>query len=425
MDLTSVKGCAEFLNVAPSTVRAWIHRGQLVAQIRNGKYWLPKQQNLEFLLNKLRERGTQPPRPYVPKEIANYHRWHTVLDEFCWLLKVTYTPRPAMRRKQFRLDQIFANYLQEGTGDIDRIAQALGPGPERDPTVSEDLRRGWYNELAFTMPLRDSLIGLSFSDIQRNQETSNARYVFPSWRIVSNYYAAYFFLRSIAIQKEPNLNIQRHSSTINAFKHNVIPVLQPNLWSFPFDIAWTPGVRVFTNKIVIAQLPHLGYNYARHPREPNRLPIESFKFVRSFFRQRARSQQKSHIAYTLIDFLRELRVWANYVDIDNLINLWGRGYRTFLDQNLSVLLFFLAGIAEVAFIAVRHERQYLEQVQYFYDRFVCSNQEVKDVFDRSPMFQRMLIYRHLGIIRGDIKLDVEADINEIMLLDDGKADALV
>ena len=295
---------------------------------------------------------------------------------------------------------------------MERIARALGSKPKHDVAVIEDLRRGWYNELAFAMPLRESLIGLSFRDIVRNQDISNSRFVFPSWRIVSAYYALYFFLRSVTLQKQPNVDVKRHSSTINAFKYNVIPALEPNIWRFPFDIAWTPGVRVFKRNTVIAQLPHLGYKYAQHPREPNRSPIESFEFIRGYFRQRAKAR-KNPTTYNLIDLLRELRVWANYIDIDNLINLWGPGYRTFLDQNLSTLLFFLAGVGELGFLAVREESKYLVQMQSFYDQFVCSNPEVESAFSRSPMFHRMLIYRELGLIRGEIELKVATNINEI------------
>ena len=360
----------------------------------------------------MREIQTRPRRPYVPREIADYNRWHTVLDDFCWLLKVTYTPPSDLKRKQFRLDVIFANYLRESIGEMERIASALGSKPTHDVAVTEDLRRGWYNELAFAMPLRESLIGLSFRDIVRNRDISNSRFVFPSWRIVSAYYALYFFLRSVTLQKEPNVNVQRHSSTINAFKYNVIPALESNIWRFPFDITWTPGVKVFKRKTVIAQLPHLRYKYAQHPREPNRSPIESFKFIRGYFPQRAKAR-KNPTTYNLIDLLRELRIWANYIDIDNLSNLWGPGYRTFLDHNLSTLLFFLAGVGELAFLAVREERKYLVQMQSFYDTFVCSNPEVENAFSRSPMFHRMLIYRELGLIRGEIKLKVATNTNEI------------
>ena len=414
MDLTSVKGCADFLGVAPSTVRSWIRTGQLFADIRDGTYWLPEEPNFSFFSNKFRELQARPRRPYVPREIADYNRWHTVLDEFCWLLKVTYTPPPELKRKQFRLDVIFANYLRETIGGMEGIASALGSKPTNDVAVTEDLRRGWYNELAFAMPLRESLIGLSFRDIVRNQDISNSRFVFPSWRIVSAYYALYFFLRSVTLQKEPNVNLQRHNSTIKDFKHNVVPVVESNIWSFPFDIAWTPGIKVFKRKTVVAQLPHLSYKYAQHPREPNRSPIESFEFIRGYFRQRAKAR-KNPATYNLIDLLRELRVWANYIDIDNLINLWGPGYRTFLDQNLSTLLFFLAGVGELGFRAVRGERKYLVQMQSFYDQFVCSNHEVENAFSRSPMFHRMRIYRELGLIRGEIKLKVATDINEISI----------
>ena len=187
-----------------------------------------------------------------------------------------------------------------------------------------------------------------------------------------------------------------------------------NIWRSPLDISWEPGVRVFKRGTTIAQLQHLKYNYARHPRNPNRLPIESFDFIRGYFRQRSKARKKP-ITYNLIDFLRELRVWANYIDIDNLINLWGLGYRAFLDQNLSTLLFFLASVGELSFLAVRGERKYLGQMQSFYDQFVCKNPEVEQGFTRSPMFHRMLIYQELGLIQGKIKLNVVTDINEISI----------
>lgn len=255
---------------------------------------------------------------------------------------------------------------------------------------------------------------LAFSDIQRNRDISNSRFVFPSWRIVSAYYAIYFFLRSVTVQKEPNVNIQRHNATINAVKHNVIPSLASNIWRFPFDIVWTPGVKVFKRETVVAQLPHLRYKYAQHPREPNRSPIESFEFIRGYFRRRSKAWN-SPTTYNLIDLLRELRIWANYIDINNLINLWGPGYRAFLDQNLSTLLFFLGGVGELGFVAVRGEGEYLGQLQWFYDQFVCANPELENAFGRSPLFHRMRIYRELGLIHGEIKLRVATDINEISI----------
>ena len=155
MDLTSVNGCADALGVAPSTIRRWIRTGQLVAETRHGRYRLPEEPNFSFLFSKIREIQTRPSRPYVPREIAGYNRWHTVLDEFCWLLKVTYTSPAELKRKVFRLDVIFANYLRDSIGEVEEIARALGSKPTHDVAVAEDLRRGWYNELAFAMPLRE------------------------------------------------------------------------------------------------------------------------------------------------------------------------------------------------------------------------------------------------------------------------------
>ena len=69
----------------------------------------------------------------------------------------------------------------------------------------------------------------------------------------------------------------------------------------------------------------------------------------------------------------------------------------------------------MGFLAVRGERKYLVQMQSFYDKFVCHNPEIENVFSRSPMYHRMLIYRELGLIRGEVKLNVATDINEISI----------
>jgi len=410
--LDTVRGLAEFLEVTPGTVRSWIRRGSLVAERRGTRYHIPNDINADFVQKKLKEKHERPNSPFVPKEIGAYEKWHTVLDEFCWLLKVTYTTREDLKARRFRLDSLLAAYLEPNISKVVKIGKLLGSNPSRKTMVSADLRRGWYNELFYSVPLKTSTLGLSFADIHSNHESSDDRFTFPSWRIVSAYYACYFYLRAITIQKEPAVNVQRHDATINAFKFNVVPVLSSNIWAFPIDISWSPRTRISRRQLPLHSLTHLQYGYAAHPRAPHRSPSESFEFVYDQFRRRAK-QRKNPKRYTLLDFLREFRVWANYIDIDNLLSLWGAGYRAFLDQNLSAITFFIAAISEFGFVAVRGPDEYLHELQSFYDGFICNNPALESSFPNTPMYQRMVIFSRLGLIDGNIQLRRHVDINAV------------
>jgi hypothetical protein len=412
--LNTVNGLAEFLEVTPGTVRTWIRSRALTAERRGAQYYIPQDLNSEFVLQKLNEKHNRPDSPFVPKEIEAYEKWHTVLDEFSWLVKVTYSSREELRARRFRLDSLLTAYLSPNLGNIAKIGRFLGTHPARNTIVSADLRRGWYNELAFAFPLKTSTLGLTFADIHNNRESSDNRFVFPSWRIVSAYYACYFYLRSLTVQKEPAVNLQRHDATINAFKYNVVSVLGGNLWAFPFDVSWTPRTRVYRRQLPTRSLPHLRYQYAVHPRAPYRSPDESFEFIYEDFRRRGK-QRKNITKYTVLDFIREFRVWANYIDIDNLLSLWGSGYKAFLDQNLSAMIFFIAAISEFGFMAVRGSGEYLRELQAFHDRFICNNLELEKRFTSTPTFQRMIIFSRLGITNGTIKLRSHVDPNAVLI----------
>lgn len=195
----------------------------------------------------------------------------------------------------------------------------------------------------YSLPSKTSTLGLSFKDVESNKRTATERFAFPSWRISMAYYSAYFFLRSITLQKQANLRLQEHSATVNSFKNNVLPTLSRVIWKFPFDISYTPVTRFTQGKSVIKQIPHLKHAYCSHPRPPQRLPFQLCKHVHQVFRNRGTRGAKS-FSYTLFDYLHDFRVWANYLEIDNWLSLSGEGYKSFLDQNLSIILFFRPAI---------------------------------------------------------------------------------
>lgn len=190
---------SEFLGVTVETVRRWIRTGVLIAEKKGNKYVIPETENAEFLIQKIKQKQSQPDTPFVPKEIETYDKWHTLLDELCWLVKITYSSRENLKSKKFRLDTLLSSYLQTNSVCLSTVARAIGNSPLRETTVAGDLKRGWYNELAFAFPLKISTLGLTFRDIHENQDASDDRFLFPSWRIVSAYYASYFYLRSLTV----------------------------------------------------------------------------------------------------------------------------------------------------------------------------------------------------------------------------------
>lgn len=113
--------------------------------------------------------------------------------------------------------------------------------------------------------------------------------------------------------------------------------------------------------------------------------------------------------------MHDLRIWANYLEIDNLLSLWSPGYRAFLDQNLATVLFFLGGIAELCFIASFGSREYERLLQEFYNATATNDIQIQDDFLRSPMFQRQELHIALGFSASPLVLLKKPDLNEVRL----------
>jgi excisionase family DNA binding protein len=411
----TISQLAQILEVSKNTIRSWIKQGTLSAIKEKGRYIVINEEaNNKFIVNKIKSKMYKPRKAYVSKEIGIYHEWHQTLDEICWLIKTIYTPKESMKRREFRIDNIFAQFLIQNHIRLDKLGKIYLPEVNLNTgLISDDLKRGWYNELAYIVPLKESTLGISFSDIEKNKDISNLRFTFPSWKIICAYYSVYFYLRAITLQKEPNINIKSHNSSINAFKHNLMPALEKVIWRFPLNISWNPNVRVFRKQLPVNTIPHLKYKYACHPRTPYSTPSQLFENIYSTFRKKGKLNG-AHFRYTILDFLHDFRVWSNYLDIDNLLNLWGGGYKGFIDQNLSLLLFFIGGISELSYISVHGQSKYVENLQNIYELFALKNPELEKVFINTPPYQRFVIFNKLGFISEKIILRKEYNINEVL-----------
>jgi len=127
-------------------------------------------------------------------------------------------------------------------------------------------------------------------------------------------------------------------------------------------------------------------------------------------------KRQKPIAYTLFDYLHDFRIWANYLEIDNLLSLAGEGYKSFLDQNLSLVLFFFGGFAELSFISIFGENSYAKSLRRFFNLVVTSKALSENDLTMVPHYQRLQIYRLLGLVKINVEPRVNPDINAISLI---------
>jgi len=411
----TVAALAEILRVTPASVRRWISRGLIKAVKASGRYVIPIQANNDFFVARIKENVERPPKPYVPNEIKGYDEWHRTVDELCWLLKVCYALPENVKKRRFRLDALFHSYLTSNSIDPAKVARVFAPpSAYGERLVVSDLKRGWYNELSYAFPLKHSTLGLSFRDIDLNASATDIRFAFPSWKITEAYYGVYFYLRAVVLQKLTGFRLQEHGAAIACFKNSVLAPLSRVLWRFPLNITYVPGQRVYRRDLPLASLPHTRFAYSCHPRAPHSTPIDVFNNIYRVFGKRACAATKP-TRYTLFDYLHDFRVWANYLDVDNLLRLWGTGYKGFLDQNLSLITFFVGGVAELCYISVYGPAAYVRHLQELYDLFGANNQELKKQFTRTPLWQRHQILHTMGVVPEKLKIIEEPDVNAVVL----------
>ena len=415
-DTVSVEAFSRRLEVSPNTVRRWLRQGKLLGEKSGGRWAILRADNSSFVMDHFRSQLSRPYFPDVPAEIGNFHKWHKVIDELCWLIKVCYSGTRTIQKKRFRLEQLYASYLAVNRIRLGSVRHELSSksGGTQD-SVAADLRRGWYNELAFLTPLKPSTLGLGHADLQLNVDASDERFTFPSWRIAQAYYAVYHFLRAITSIKFAGFRYEEHNASISAFKSSVLDPLRRSIWYFPLDIGYVPSRRRASKTLLLKRFPYLKFKYCEHPRAPHGAPTELFVNVYDFYGQQAARYGKKR-GYAIVDFLRDFRIWANYQDVDDLLSLHGRGYKAYLDQGLSVLLFFVGGISELCFVARYGQQAYVDLLSEFYDACGRTNEMLANSLPNTAPYQRLQIYNRLKYVEEHITLREADDPNALVLL---------
>jgi excisionase family DNA binding protein len=417
----TVAEAARSLRVSAGTIYRWIGAGTLRRLLVDGRTIIPYDGNSDFFREHLLQRASEPERAYVAPEISRYSKWHEVLDEFVWLLKACYSEPRDLKRRRFRTDVLFSHYVRDNSITLGKLRSAFLSSSTTVPSdIWEDLQRGWYNELAFNLPLRASTLGLSFADLTENEAATAARFTFPSWRITTAYYSVYFYLRAVTRLKQPKFRLVEHGATLRNFKNCALHPFESTVWRFPFDIAYLPGTRKSRKEMLPFRLKHLRFKYALHPRPPHRSPAQAFEHIRQVFRKRSRLNNQV-IHYTLFDFLHDFRVWANYLEIEHLLNLRGPGYKGFLDQALSSILFFVGGVTELVFLALVGETCFRNKCQRFYSVICAASSELESAYPLLPLSQRLDLMKAHGFVLSALRHKVKSNKNLVLTSYDGGA----
>lgn len=418
-DIHTIASLADILEVSPSTVNGWIKKRQLNAFKENGQFIIPMSEaNSQFIVTKIKEKSLRPQKRFRVPELHQYHFWHESIDDFVWLLKVCYSSQEELKKKRFRIDVIYQNYINKNGISPDRTRRhCIDTSNASAARAISDLKRGWYNELFFNYPLREHCLGLSYKDIHINIEKSGERFNFPSWRIISAYYAIYFYLRAIVCANTSLFQLQEHQAALRVFRTSIMNKASKAIWFYPFSIVYDRKKRYQENSFN-SRLPEYSiYAYCNHPRHPYPSTKDVQRSLYNAFKTLYKERNSKDGIYTIYDFMLDFRIWANYLDIDTLTRLKGSGFRAFLDHNLALVLFIIGGIAEITILSLINESQFTKNLNQFFDAFIKPEHSLLSNAHVMPMFQRYFIAEHLGwLSKGSFRFPDEVSDNDIVFM---------
>ena len=118
-------------------------------------------------------------------DFLDYLFFHNLLDKYCFALKAHYSDRETVRKRRYRLDLVFQNYLLRNA----ICAPRRGPGTSSSAIESKvefNLTKGWHNELVRGDPLLPDYlkIGVQLSG-WRGPGTGGL----AAWNVIQSYYA--------------------------------------------------------------------------------------------------------------------------------------------------------------------------------------------------------------------------------------------
>lgn len=333
---------------------------------------------------------------YLEKGFTDYLFLHNSIDIFSWILKMFYAEDKEMvRKRKFRLEVIFQNYFIRNKIKLNNISKSLSEKVKKDD-IESFLLRGWYNELIAAYPATTYYLDIGVNLDARIGDKHPGDQGDFTWKIVQHYYSILDFTRLAVMSVDPDVYPKNAGYRISKiYNNNIKGKLKNKLFYYPF---------IFDSKTVskIKHPKYCNFWYSNYPRETLSIK-ETEEFLLQSYTCFQKSNGKGNI--DVLDYLYELRTWANYMQIDPLLELNTRksGYMKFMLKNLSTINFFFAGFAEIIYIAKFGEEAYLDLLVKFSRDYI----EKVDMFGKEnfilPLYVRLRIYKHLEYISSGIE----------------------
>lgn len=346
---------------------------------------------------------------------GEYLQNHVIIDDFVWMLKLNYSDKDTIKRKKYRKDILFQEYIRENKISIKKIKNTLISDNGDKSKFIYYLKQGWYNELASEYPFSADCMNIGTSiEEDENQWKID---LFPSWYIVKNYYTVYSYYTSLVFTKNKNIRTNEHRKPTQYFNSSLIKPYSKAVLFYPFCISYPQIEKI--EKIRKESRDLWKYNYALCPRSIGNTK-KKFNSIQEYIDSISSKKEKNDFfniereylngldelykklgqkaAINIVDVLYNFRVWANYVGSDTILELKGGGYTRFLERNLSTISFFLAGICELVAIAYLGEEEYSKLFYDFYNNFIKERNLIYNDWYRIPLINRNRIYEKMGFL---------------------------
>lgn len=318
-------------------------------------------------------------------EIIEYHPFHDFIDRYCWLIKLFYTDKQDIKKKKYKLDVLFQNFLIKNKFSLNKLTQTVTTPNGDDDKLIFHLQKGWYNELVRSVPLNENYL-----QIGTKVKGSVADATSVSWNITQTYYSIYEYTNSLDFLFRAEINTKEHRRSTNIFNTYVLDILKDDILFYPFFLSSSSK-----NNKAKKYPEHTKFSYANYPRDTSKNIQDVNKDVIKTLKSLSKETGKS---VCLIDFLYEFRVWANYTGIQTITKLENGYLLDYLYKNLGTINFFVGGICELSAIAKLGQEEYLKVFNTFVEDYVLKQPHFEQNILLVPIFIRHRIYHHLGIL---------------------------
>jgi hypothetical protein len=329
-------------------------------------------------------------------ELADYLCFHEVIDIVCWLLKLCYSSKDTVKKRNYRLHTLLRDFLNKAEFDLGKVNRLVGSAHSKDK-FSFHLNKGWYNELVRSCPLDADAL-----NIGTKHDPNHSKGKSVAWNITQSYYAVYEYVNALVFTNVENLRTEEHRKSTRHFNTTLLGKFAKHLVKYPFNI--TSPLLADMSTLRDGEQKFWHFQYARYPRDASKSIYEL---------------EKTYIKLTasegnFLDFMYNFRVWANYLGINSIIGLEEGYYLTYLYKNLGVLCFFYACFAEIMALAFLGEDATIELLENIASKYILKQDDFRENWYYVPMFIRFRLYREFGLVKNDIDFLTPLNLDPIL-----------